>query len=85
MPSDAIRAAIHRSDLDLTSIHGEQQRTIIERLGTGGRLGVAIGVAGAGKTSLLAPLVDAWKTDGRTIIGAAVAWRQVDDLADAGN
>ncbi len=84
LPAAALQRAIRRSDLDLTSSHGEQQRAVIERLGTGGRLAVAIGVAGAGKTALLAPLVGAWNEDGRTVIGAAVAWRQVDDLADAG-
>ncbi|MGH7043971.1 MAG: AAA family ATPase [Acetobacteraceae bacterium] len=29
-------------------------------------------------------LVDAWQEDGRTVYGAAIAWRQADDLADAG-
>jgi conjugative relaxase-like TrwC/TraI family protein len=84
LPKAAIERAISRSDLDLSSSHGEQQRAIIEQLGAGGRLGVAIGVAGAGKTALLSVLADAWKEDGRTVLGAAIAWRQADDLADAG-
>lgn len=84
LPLAAIERAVRRTDLDLSTSHGEQQRAVIERLATGGRVGVAIGVAGAGKTSLLAPLVDAWNEAGRTVLGAAVAWRQVDDLADAG-
>jgi conjugative relaxase-like TrwC/TraI family protein len=81
---EAIEAAVQRSGLSFRSEHGKQQRAIIDRLGTGGRLGVAIGGAGVGKTSLLAPLVDAWHQDGRQIYGAAIAWRQTDDLADAG-
>jgi conjugative relaxase-like TrwC/TraI family protein len=81
---DAIERAVKRSRMDFGDAHGQQQRAIIERLGTGGRLGVAIGIAGAGKTTLLAPLVDAWQQDGRTVFGAAVAWRQTDDLADIG-
>lgn len=84
LASDAIERAVRRSGLDFTSEHGCQQRAIIDRLGMGGRLGVAIGIAGAGKTSLLAPLVDAWQQDGRRVIGVAVAWRQTDDLADIG-
>ncbi|HUZ62959.1 MAG TPA: MobF family relaxase [Acetobacteraceae bacterium] len=80
----AIERATSRTDLDLSTSHGEKQRAVISRLGTGGRLGVAIGVAGAGKTALLSPLVDAWNEDGRTVVGAAVAWRQADDLAGAG-
>jgi hypothetical protein len=64
--------------------HGEAQREVMEQLGRGGRLSVAIGVAGAGKSALLAPLVDAWREDGRKVYGAALAWRQSDELAGAG-
>ena len=81
---DTIDRSVQRSKLDFASEHAQQQRAVIQRLGTGGRLGVAIGIAGAGKTTLLAPLVDAWQSDGRQVIGAAVAWRQTDDLADIG-
>ena len=41
-------------------------------------------MAGVGKTTLLTPLVDAWQQEGRRVIGAAVAWRQTDDLAEIG-
>ena len=61
--------------------HGATQRQIIDRLGMGGRLSVAIGVAGAGKTALLRPLVDAWHERGSVVYGIALAWRQSDDLA----
>ena len=53
-------------------------------LGQGGRFAAAIGVAGAGKSALLAPLVDAWREDGRQVYGAALAWRQTEDMAGAG-
>src|SRR5271166_1929651 len=81
----AIAAAVARSGLDFSaSAHGRQQRVLIDALGQGGRLAVAIGVAGSGKSTLLAPLVDAWQQDGRRVYGAALAWRQSDDLAGAG-
>ena len=81
----AIDAAVARSGLDFSaSAHGRQQRVLIDALGQGGRLAVAIGVAGSGKSTLLAPLVDAWQQDGRRVYGAALAWRQSDDLAGAG-
>lgn len=64
--------------------HGRTQRAVMNRLGQGGRLAVAIGVAGSGKSTLLAPLVDAWQGEGRAVYGAALAWRQTDDLAAAG-
>jgi hypothetical protein len=64
--------------------HGRAQRAMIERLGTGGRLGVGIGVAGSGKSTLLVPLVAAWQAEGYRVYGAALAWRQSDDLAGTG-
>jgi hypothetical protein len=80
----AITAAVARSERDFTSPHGARQREVMDQLGQGGGLAVAIGVAGSGKSTLLAPLVDAWAADGRTVHGAALAWRQSEDLAAAG-
>jgi ATP-dependent exoDNAse (exonuclease V) alpha subunit len=57
---------------------------MMTQLATGGRLGVAIGVAGAGKSTALAPLVDAWKEEGRNVFGITLAWRQAGDLGAAG-
>jgi hypothetical protein len=62
----------------------QAQRAMMTQLATGGRLGVAIGVAGAGKSTALAPLVDAWKADGREVFGITLAWRQAADLRSAG-
>ncbi len=92
LSADAIGRAVTRREtmplenggLRFQGSHGAAQRDIIDRLGQGGRLSVAIGVAGAGKSALLAPLVDAWRADGREVYGAALAWRQTDDLAGAG-
>jgi hypothetical protein len=71
-------------EIDFTNAHGSAQRKIIEKLGTGGRIGLVIGVAGSGKSTLLKPLVRAWQDDGRAVHGIALAWRQSDDLAEAG-
>ena len=82
---EQIAAAVKRfPELDFSSEHGKAQRAVMEQLGTGGCLSVAIGVAGSGKTTLLKPLVDAWQQDGRQVHGIALAWRQSDDLTDAG-
>lgn len=82
---EQINAAISQfPELDFTNEHGEAQRAVIETLGTGGRIGLAIGVAGSGKSTLLKPLVKAWQDEGRDVHGLALAWRQSDDLADAG-
>jgi len=61
-----------------------EQRAAIHALGGGGKLSLLTGVAGSGKTTLLKPLVDAWASDGRTIVGISTAWRQADALKDAG-
>jgi hypothetical protein len=85
LTSEQIAASVTRfPELDFTSEHGKAQRAVMERLGAGGRLSVAIGVAGSGKSTLLRPLVDAWKMDGRQVHGIALAWRQSDDLIEAG-
>jgi hypothetical protein len=81
---ESIAHSVARSGLDFSTDHGATQRQIIDRLGMGGRLSVAIGVAGAGKTALLRPLVDAWRERGSAVHGIALAWRQSDDLAAAG-
>ena len=77
-------AAAEFPEIDFTSTHGRAQRRIIDQLGMGGRVGLAIGVAGSGKSTLLNPLVRAWQADGRYVYGIALAWRQSDDLAEAG-
>ena len=82
---EQIAAAVKRfPELDFNTEQGRAQRAVMEQLGTGGRLSVAIGVAGSGKSTLLKPLVDAWQQDGRQVHGIALAWRQSDDLTDAG-
>ena len=85
----ALAAAVarfsERTGVDFSeTAHGRTQRAVIDQLGQGGRLTAAIGVAGAGKTTLLTPLVDAWHAEGCTVFGAALAWRQTDDLKAAG-
>lgn len=80
-----IKAAVATfPEIDFTNAHGRAQRKIIDQLGTGGRISIAIGVAGAGKSTLLKPLVRAWQEDGRNVYGIALAWRQSDELVEAG-
>ena len=84
IPTGLLNRAIVTSGLDFTDDHGKRQLQVIEQLAVGGRFGVAIGTAGAGKTALLQPLVAAWKEQGREVMGASLAWRQADDLTSAG-
>jgi hypothetical protein len=84
IPSTLLDRKVAESGLDFSGAHGKAQRAAIDRLGTEGRFAVAIGAAGAGKSAMLKPLVAAWREQGRDIHGASLAWRQADDLADAG-
>ena len=85
LTSEQIDAAIAAFPaIDFGSEQGRAQRRIIDHLATSGRLSLAIGVAGSGKSTLLKPLVRAWQADGRTVHGIALAWRQSDELQDAG-
>jgi hypothetical protein len=70
--------------VDPNSTQWIKQREVIETLGTGGKLGVAIGVAGAGKSTLMAPIVAAAKDDERTVYGISRGWKQANALSDAG-
>src|SRR4051794_10434002 len=80
----AVQRVAERDGVDFSSEHGQEQRRVMDALGTSGRFAVAIGVGGAGKTTLLRPLVEAWLEQERPVYGTALAWRQSDPLADAG-
>ena len=80
----AIDRAAERSGLDFASDHGKTQLQAIHRLGEGGRFGVVIGTAGAGKSAMLKVLTDAWGQEGRNVYGASLAWRQADAMVDGG-
>jgi len=92
LSTQAIRAAVAASGLDFTSEpeHGQAQLAAIYALGQGGGLTLLTGVAGSGKTTLMQPLVAAWRADtrfdpgGREVVGLANAWKQADELQEAG-
>lgn len=83
-PAAVERAIKAERQLDFTTESGIKQREIIDRIAAGGRTFVAIGVAGSGKTTVLRPLIRAWKEDGRDVYGTTLAWRQTVDLEEAG-
>lgn len=80
----AIEAAVKRSGLSFEGEHGRAQRAAIDALGMGGGFAAFIGAAGAGKSSVLRPLVDAWREDGKRVFGTALGNNQTDSLEDAG-
>lgn len=59
----------------------EQRAAVLDAAGPG-RLAVVEGAPGTGKTTLLSPVVDAWKSAGYRVIGTATAWRMANALHD---
>ena len=84
IPAPLLAEKIAASGLDFSDRHGQAQREVIERVAAGGRLHVVVGSAGSGKTALLQVLVPAWHAQSRQVYGASLAWRQTDELAEAG-
>lgn len=84
IPPGLLRQKMAESGLDFSDAHGQRQRHVIELMGSAGRLGVAVGTAGSGKTEMLKPLVASWQEMGRDVYGASLAWRQADDLVKSG-
>jgi hypothetical protein len=84
LPRELLERHIRASGLDFSGEHGEAQLALIRQLGMGGRYGVGVAVAGAGKSTALKPLISAWKEQGRAVYGAALGWNQADNLTDSG-
>lgn len=59
----------------------EQRAAVLDAAGPG-RLAVVEGAPGTGKTTLLSPVVDAWKAAGYRVVGTATAWRTANALRD---
>lgn len=61
-----------------------RQREVIERAGTGSMFNVIEGVGGAGKSTILSPIVAASREAGQHVYGIARGWKQAVSLRDAG-
>ncbi|MGD0108197.1 MAG: AAA family ATPase, partial [Rhodopila sp.] len=85
LSAEAAEAAIVRSDVAFSGAVGKQQRAAALAMMQGPALVYLEGFAGSGKTSRVLPAaVRGWRDDGRHVIGLCQAWRQADDLAEAG-
>lgn len=63
----------------------EEQTAAVQDAARPQRIAVVEGAPGTGKTTLLSPLVEAWKAEGYRVVGAATAWRVANVLrADLG-
>lgn len=77
--SDAAVEAARAAHPRLTA---EQTAALRHLAHAGGTIRVVGGLAGTGKTTLLAAARDAWERDGRTVVGAALAGKAAQGLQD---
>ena len=88
LSKDQIGAALERVShvrgYDFSTDHGRKQAAMAEAFAAGGRAIVGIGVAGAGKTAALEPVIDAYHAAGWQSYGVTLAWRQTHSLKGAG-
>ncbi len=60
----------------------DEQTTAVREAARPSRIAVVEGAPGTGKSTLLSPLVEAWKSNGYRVVGAATAWRVANALKD---
>lgn len=70
--------------INTADLHWHKQRAALHALATGGKLSGSIGAAGSGKTTILSPAVGAWREQGKTAYGIALAWAHTSGLHGAG-
>ena len=70
--------------IDPDGAHWKAQRAVSDQLGTGAKLGIAVGVAGAGKSTLIGVVAQAMQDADRPVHGVAVGWKQANALTEAG-
>ena len=63
-------------------LSAEQEQALVHVTGEGG-IALVAGAAGAGKSTMLEAAREAWQAAGRRVIGAALAGKAVDGLAEA--
>lgn len=59
----------------------EEQIAAVREAARPSRIAVVEGAPGTGKTTLLSPLVEAWRGEGYRVVGAATAWRVANALS----
>ena len=87
VPNHLCRSAIRAQNKHLKQQAGaslsEEQSTAIHHLLDRQQLSIAVGLAGAGKSTMLAAAHHAWKKQGRRVIGAALSGKAADGLEHA--
>ena len=89
LPAEALDRAetaflARHPDIDPGDAQWQKQRAVARTLGEGGAFSIAVGAAGAGKTTLVGAAVEGWKRDGRTVYGLSLAWKAAGNLTETG-
>ena len=88
-PSRHQESAIRKHNQDLQNKVGAdlsaEQINAIRYVTNDSQLSIAIGLAGAGKSTMLAAANDAWKSQGRRVYGAALSGKAADGLQASSN
>lgn len=89
IPRRHINTAIQSQNRQLQSKVGanlsDEQCRAIKHILDEKQLSIVVGLAGSGKSTMLAAAHDAWRKQGRRIIGAALAGKAADELQNASN
>jgi len=88
-PNRHQESAIRKHNQDLQNKVGanlsQEQIDAIRHVTNDSQLSIAIGLAGAGKSTMLAAANDAWKHQGRRVFGAALSGKAADGLQASSN
>src|SRR6185437_9320302 len=76
-------SASHRTQVLATSRLSDEQRAALHHVTDGTDLAVVVGVAGAGKSTMLEAARHVWESEGLTVKGAALAGIAAENLNHA--